>query len=191
MAALLIRPQQVAYFTTAFLLSATVLVIPYLLALALFAERAHDPELLHRHVRRTLPFALLLCRRRSSSSSKSPLPFVLRIFGPAYVANGTTALRLLVLVGPAYVIKDHYVAIRRGQGRITESAKVMALGTAAEAVGAASGAVLWGMNGLCLGWAFAATCEAALLTPSVGVVFRRNPAVAADTNPGPGDTERS
>ena len=63
--------------------------------------------------------------------------------------NGTTALRLLVLVGPAYVIKDHYVAIRRAQGRLGHAAKVMAVGTSAEAAGAALGGIYWGMTGLC------------------------------------------
>ena len=83
-------------------------------------------------------------------------PLVMRIFGPAYVMNGTTALRLLVLVGPAYVIKDHYVAIRRAQGRLGHAAKVMAAGTCAEAAGAALGGIYWGMTGLCIGWVIGA-----------------------------------
>jgi O-antigen/teichoic acid export membrane protein len=170
-AALLIRPQQVAYFTTAFLLSATVLIIPYLLTLALFAEEANDEDLLHRHIRRTLPVGLALCGA-IVIGVEIAAPFVLRIFGPAYVTNGTTALRLLVLVGPAYVIKDHYVVIRRAQGRITHAAKVMALGTSGEVVGAVLGALLQGMIGLCVGWALAASAEALLLTPSVLQVYR-------------------
>ena len=115
MAALLIPPQQVAYFSTAFLLSSTVMIIPYLLALSLFAERSGDEGLLHRHVRRTLPLGLAL-GFGLVVAVQIAAPVVLRIFGPAYAANGTTALRLLVLVGPAYVIKDHYVAIRRRAG---------------------------------------------------------------------------
>ena len=57
---LLVSPSEVALFSAAYLLSATMLIIPYLLALALFAERSGDPGLLHRHVRRTLPFGLAL-----------------------------------------------------------------------------------------------------------------------------------
>ncbi len=114
MAALLIPPQQVAYFSTAFLLSSTVMIVPYLLALSLFAERSGDEGLLHRHVRRTLPLGLAL-GFGLVVAVEIAAPVVLRIFGPAYAANGTTALRLLVLVGPAYVIKDHYVAIRLGR----------------------------------------------------------------------------
>jgi O-antigen/teichoic acid export membrane protein len=185
MAALLIRPQQVAYFSTAFLLSATVLIIPYLLALSLFAERSGDPRLLHRHIRRTLPFGLALCCGIVLAVQVAA-PVVLRVFGPAYAANGTTALRLLILVGPAYVIKDHYVAIRRAQGRLGHAAKVMAAGTSAEAVGAALGGIYWGMTGLCIGWAVAASCEAVVLLPAVSQVFRRHRAAEPDPGDSPG-----
>ncbi len=178
-AALLIAPQQVAYFTAAFLLSASVLIIPYLLALALFAEKAGDQELLHRHVRRTLPLGLALCGA-IVVVVQLVAPIALRIFGPAYSENGATALRLLILVGPSYVVKDHYVAIRRAQGRLANASRIMALGTSAEAVGAAVGGVLWGMIGLCVGWAIAATCEALVLLPAVMKVFRRTPFTESD-----------
>jgi O-antigen/teichoic acid export membrane protein len=185
MAALLIPPQQVAYFSTAFLLSATVLIIPYLLALSLFAERSGDQGLLHRHVRRTLPFGLALCIG-IVVAVEITAPFVLRIFGPAYAMNGTTALRLLILVGPAYVIKDHYVAIRRAQGRLGQAAKVMAAGTSAEAVGAALGGIYWGMTGLCIGWAVAASGEAVVLLPAVMRVYHRDLPVEPDPGGSPG-----
>src|SRR6202044_3052946 len=99
-------------------------------------------------------------------------PYALRLFGPAYAANGTTALRILILVGPAYVIKDHYVSIRRAQGRLSHAAKVMGLGTTAEVSGAALGGALWGLTGICAGWAVAASCEAVFLLPAVLEVFR-------------------
>jgi hypothetical protein len=44
-AALLIPPQQLAYFSTAFLVESTAMVIPYLLALSLFAEISGDQSL--------------------------------------------------------------------------------------------------------------------------------------------------
>jgi O-antigen/teichoic acid export membrane protein len=179
MAALLIPPQQVAYFSTAFLLSATVLIIPYLLALALFAERSGDQGLLHRHVRRTLPLGLALCGGIVVVVQVAA-PLVLRVFGPAYVINGTTPLRLLILVGPAYVIKDHYTAIRRAQGRLGNAAKVMAAGTAAEAVGAALGGIYGSMTGLCIGWAVAASLEAVVLLPAVIQVYHRDLPVEPD-----------
>jgi len=113
-------------------------------------------------------------------------PFALRIFGPAYVANGTTALRLLVLVGPAYVIKDHYVAIRRVQGRLSQAAMMMEAGTSAEAAGAALGGIYWGMTGLSAGWAIASACEAVILLPAVLRVFHRDPSVGPDRSRSPG-----
>ncbi len=61
MAALLILPQQVAYFITADLVATAVLMIPYLLALSLFAAKSHDPHVLHDLLRRTLPLGLAAC----------------------------------------------------------------------------------------------------------------------------------
>ena len=61
-AALLIVPREVAYFSTALLVSSTAMIVPYLLALSLFAELSGDPSLLlHRLVRRTLPLGLAMC----------------------------------------------------------------------------------------------------------------------------------
>jgi O-antigen/teichoic acid export membrane protein len=174
-ATLLISPQQVAYFSAAYLLSATLLIIPYLLALSLFAERSGDPGLLHRHVRRTLPFGLALCGAIVLVVLIAA-PYALRLFGPAYAANGTTALRILILVGPAYVIKDHYVSICRAQGRLSHAAKISATGTLAEIVGSALGGVWWGLTGICVGWAITASCEALFLLPAVLQVYRRSPA---------------
>jgi O-antigen/teichoic acid export membrane protein len=179
-ATLLILPRQLAYFSTAFLVESTAMVIPYLLALSLFAEISGDQSLLHRHVRRTLPLGLALCGAIVVVAEVAA-PLVLRIFGPGYAMNGTTALRLLVLVGPAYVIKDHYVAIRRAQGRLGHAAKVMAAGTCAEAAGAALGGIYWGVTGLCSGWAIAATGEAVVLLPAVIRVFRRDRPVEPGT----------
>ena len=189
-AALLVPPQQVAYFSTALLLSSTVQLVPYLLALSLFAEMAGNPDLLHSHVRRTLPLGLALSGGIAVAVQVAA-PLVLRIFGPEYVMNGTTALRILILVGPAYVIKDHYVAIRRTQGRLGHAAKVMAAGTTAEAAGAALGGIYWGMTGLCTGWAVGALCEAVALLPPVIRVFRRHPTVEPDSGGSPGRGPRS
>jgi len=184
-AALLISPQQLAYFSTAFLLSSTAMIVPYLLTLSLFAEMSGDEGLLHRHVRRTLPLGLALSGGILVVVALAA-PLVLRIFGSAYAVNGTTALRLLLLLGPAYVIKDHYVAIRRTQGRLSDAAKAMAAGSVAEAAGAALGGIYWGMTGLCVGWAVASWCEAAVLLPIVIRVFRREPPAENGSGPNAG-----
>ena len=171
-ATLLVSPQEVAYFSAAFLLEATLLTVPYLLSLALFAERSGDPGLLHRQVRRTLPFGLAIVGAIVLVVQVAA-PYALRIYGPQYAANETTALRLLILIGPAYVIKDHYVAIRRAQHRMSRAAKVMVIGTTAEVGAALLGGVFWGLTGICAGWAVCASVEAMFLLPSVLRVYRR------------------
>ncbi len=170
-AVLLISPQQVAYFSAAYLVSATMLSIQYMLALSLFAERSGDPELLSRNVRRTLPLAISLVLG-IVLVVEITAPYLLRIFGPAYAANGTTALRILVLVGPAYVVKDHYVSIRRAQHRMSHAAAIMGIGTTAEVIGSALGGVLWGVTGIAVGWVAVASCEALFLLPAVLQVYR-------------------
>jgi O-antigen/teichoic acid export membrane protein len=180
MATLLVSPSDVAYFSAAFLFSSALLAVPYLLALSLFAERSGDPDLLHRNVRRTLPAGLLLVGG-IILVVEIAAPYALRLFGPAYAANGTTALRILILVGPAYVIKDHYVSIRRAQHRMTQAATVMAIGTAVEVAGSAVGGALWGLNAICLGWVIAASGVALFLLSPVLHVFRRVPAIDSDT----------
>jgi GT2 family glycosyltransferase/O-antigen/teichoic acid export membrane protein len=177
-AALLILPRQVAYFITADLVATTLLIIPYLLALSLFAAKSGDPQVLHQLLRQTLPLGLAACGAIVLVVELAA-PRILQFFGPAYVVHGSTALRLLILIGPSYVIKDHYVAIRRAQGRLGDATRVIGLGTALEAVGVAVGGVLWGTTGLCLGWAIAAACEALVLSPVVIQVYRRAPVMAS------------
>ena len=182
-ATLLISPSDVAYFSAAFLLGSAMMVIPYLLALSLFAERSGDPGLLHRNVRRTFPLGLALIGGMILVVEIAA-PYALRLFGPAYAENGTTALRLLILVGPAYVIKDHYVSIRRAQHRMTHASSIMAIGTAVEVAGSAVGGALWGLNGICLGWVVAASCEAMFLLAPVLHVFRHAPVVDSEAGNG-------
>jgi O-antigen/teichoic acid export membrane protein len=178
-ATLLISPSSVAYFSAAFLLGSAMMVIPYLLALSLFAERSGDPGLLHRNVRRTFPLGLALIGGMILVVELAA-PYALRLFGPAYAENGTTALRLLILVGPAYVIKDHYVSIRRAQQRMAHASSIMAMGTAVEVAGSAVGGAVWGLNGICLGWVVSASCEALLLLAPVLQVFRHAPVVDSE-----------
>jgi len=178
-ATLLISPSDVAYFSVAFLLGSAMLVIPYLLALSLFAERSGDPGLLHRNVRRTFPIGLALIGA-IILVVQIGAPYALHVFGAAYFANGTMALRIFILLGPAYVIKDHYVSIRRAQHRMARASSTMSIGTVTEVAGAAIGGVLWGLNGIFLGWVVSASCEALLLLPPVLHVYRHTPAIHSE-----------
>lgn len=171
LATLIILPRQVAYFVTASLLESTVMIVPYLMALALFAERPDDPDLLHRHLRRTLPLSFAMCGAIIIGAELTA-PVVLQFFGPLYAAHASSVLRLLVFVGPSYVVKDHYVAIKRARGHLASAAKVVAVGTAAETGAAALGGIYLGGMGLALGWVIGAACVAAALSPPVLQAYR-------------------
>lgn len=165
-AALLVAPGQLAYFTTAQLVAGTLNLLPYLLALSLFAETTSEAGLLRRHVRRTLPLALA-ASAAIAVVVEIGAPLALRVFGTGYAAHGTVALRLLVLSGLPYVMKDHYVAIRRAERRLGDAVRVIAAGTVLEIGAAAAGGAAFGLDGLCLCWVIATACLGLAVTPVV------------------------
>ena len=174
--ALLLQPRDYAYFAVAQLISSTVMLVPALLATSLFAETVGDEALLSRHIRRTLPIGLG-CSVAMLAILEPGAGLVLRVFGGEYAAHGATTLRLLLLGGVAYVIKDHFVAIRRAQGRLVAAARTVAVTTVAEAALTALGGALYGVDGLCGFWVLATVLEAAVFAPVVWrVVHGRTPA---------------
>ncbi len=171
LAALFLIPQDYAYFSIAQLVSSTVLLLPALLAMSLFAEASGDPSSLAIHVRRTLPIGMGCCIA-ALAIVEPGASTILGVFGPQYAEHGTTILRLLMLAGIPYVIKDHYVAIRRAQDRLTEAARVVTVATGFEAAAAAAGAALFGVEGLCGFWVAATIVEAVFFAPVTWRVIR-------------------
>jgi O-antigen/teichoic acid export membrane protein len=174
LAAVLLVARQYAYFSVAQLVSSTALLLPALLTMSLFAEATGDATLLRRSIRRTFPVGVACCVTVLVVVEPTA-PWVLSVFGHAYAAQGATTLRLLLLGGLAYVVKDHYVGIRRAQRRLTQAAAAVAIGTAAEFAAATVGAALYGVRGLCAFWVVAAFCEAAFFLPVVWKLVRRDP----------------
>jgi O-antigen/teichoic acid export membrane protein len=173
-AALLVAPGQLAYFTTAQLVAGTLNLLPYLLALSLFAETGNDEALLQRHVRRTMPFALA-ASVAIAVAVEAGAPLALKVFGASYSSHGTVALRLLVLSGLPYVLKDHYVAIRRAQRRLGDAVRVIAAGTVLEIGAAAAGGAAFGLDGLCLCWVIATALLGLAVSPVVVKTLRGAP----------------
>jgi O-antigen/teichoic acid export membrane protein len=170
-AALLVTSRQYAYFGTAMTLATFILVPTGLLAMALFAEAPSDEQLLARLVRRTLPSALALSVAVVAVAELGA-SLALRFFGASYAVHGATIFRLLVLITPFYVLKDHYAAIRRAQGMLQRAARVVAVGTAVETTGAAVGGVVWGLPGLAVGWVIGAAAEVLFLLPAISRTYR-------------------
>ena len=58
---------------------------------------------------------------------------------------------------------------------LSHASRVMTIGTIAEVAAAAVGGAMFGLTGICAGWAIAASCEAVVLLPGVLRVYRRVP----------------
>lgn len=165
-AALVALPREVAYFNTARLIAGALLTIPFLLSVALFAATADDEFKLYDRIRMSVPLGLIL----ASGCAALAIIFggeIMLVFGAAYARNGIGYLRILVLAGPLLVIKDHYVAIRRVQRRLSEAARVILAATILEAAAALVGGLLFSVTGICVGWLLALALEACWTGPAV------------------------
>lgn len=149
-------------FSTALQVTGFVFALPYAISVALFAAAKGDEREVLDRMRFTLPLGLGLSVL--ANLALFPLaPYLLSIFGSVYADQGTVVLRVLVLAGIPFVIKDHFVALRRVQNRTTQATVVLLGCTAVELAGALTGARLAGTVGLCVGWVIVLAFEAVLL----------------------------
>ncbi|MCM3887283.1 lipopolysaccharide biosynthesis protein [Frankia sp. R82] len=159
---LTISAERNGYFSIVQLIAGFVFVLPYSITIGLFAAADGDPDLVVRRMRTTIPLGLA-----ASLAADGVLylggGLILAGFGHDYATAGLGTLRIFVLAGLAFVIKDHYVALRRVQGRTGPAAAVCCVGGLVELVAAAVGAHLGGTAGLSAGWLLALTVEAVLL----------------------------
>ncbi len=89
------------------------------------------------------------------------------MFGHIYAEQAAWSLRILALGTFPYLIRSHYVAICRIQGRILYALVPMALGTLLELSAATLGARLGGLSVLSLGWVAALCAEALFMSRTV------------------------
>ena len=151
-----------ASFTAAIMLAGFVFALPYAISVGLFAAARGDESEIITRMRLTVPFGLAI----SALASLVIIPLanpLLHIFGSDYADDGTTILRIIVLAGIPFVIKDHYIALRRVQGRTTSALGVTSVFLVLELAGAATGAYFGGAVGLCLGWLAVLVVEALVL----------------------------
>lgn len=169
----LMSATQTAYFNQARLLADTIVALPYLLTLALFAT-ADSVEGFRRKAPRTLVMGMILA-----------LSFIvvgglfgrilLLLFGTRYSQESWPLLVIILAACPGMVIKDHFVVLRRLQGMRRQGALTMALWSAAELTGAIVGGLLGGTTGLCLGWMATSTGCALIALPVLIKAIRRPP----------------
>lgn len=163
MVTVLLSARENAYFNSAVLVSGFVFALPYAIAISLFASSAGSERDVVSRMKITLPFSLAV----GALAYLVMLPLagtILGVFGASYASEGVTILRILALAGLPFVIKDHYIAVRRVQGRTTDALRALGGLLVLELIGAAFGAHLGGSVGLGLGWFAVLVVEAAVLT---------------------------
>lgn len=149
-----------AWFYVSWMLGGLGTVFPSVLATVLYATTSVQPEVLTQKVRLTLSMAI------AASILVNCVIFIgarqlLWLFGSSYAQHAEWSLRILALATIPRVIKDHYIAICRIQGRVIHAVLPMAIGGVLELGMAALGAHYGGLTGLSLGWACAICAEAA------------------------------
>src|SRR5208337_1953135 len=100
---------------------------------------------------------------------------LLLMFGTSYSQKSWPLLLLILATGPAVLIKDHFVVLRRLQGMRRRGALTMALWSAAELTGAVVGGLVGGVTLLCFGFVATSTACALIALPAVIRAMRRQP----------------
>jgi peptidoglycan/xylan/chitin deacetylase (PgdA/CDA1 family)/O-antigen/teichoic acid export membrane protein len=164
---------QVAYFAQASLLANTVLALLYFLTVALFAS-VEDLDAFRQKAVKILVLGVLLALAIITGGAILGR-FLLLIFGSDYARNSMPLLMIILAGGPAILIKDLFVVLRRLQGLRALGAKVIGLWSAAELLGAAIGGLVGGLTMLCLAWLATTTTCALLALPVLLKAMRRQP----------------
>ena len=155
-----------AWFYVSWNLSGIGNIIISSLTMVLYAVSAAQPRILARRIRLTLGLAFLACLAINAIFFLGTRQ-ILELFGHGYAEQAALSLRLLSLESFLFIIKSHYVAVRRIHGRVAPTA-LITIATGALEVGASTlGVHLGGLTGLSLGWLSAMGIEAALMSPTV------------------------
>ncbi len=151
-----------ASFYIAWLVVNLAFVAPGSLATVLYTVGSGDRDALAEKIRMTLKLALVLTVAATIVllSVAGPL---MSIFGKSYSENATTVLRILALSGIPILVKNHYVAVVRIQGRVRAAQPLVWFGTVLELALAAAGASAAGLEGLAVGWTAAVFVEGIIM----------------------------
>jgi O-antigen/teichoic acid export membrane protein len=164
--AALLSTTATAYYYTAGTISSLVYAGPVSLATVLFAIGAAEPAAMAQRLRFSLGLATIL-----GLAANAVLLLVggriLGMFGRLYAQEATTPLLILSLGVFPIIVREHYAAIRRIQGRPTGGAPLILAGSALKLSMAMIGARMDGLIGLTIGLLVAGLVEASVLAPAV------------------------
>jgi O-antigen/teichoic acid export membrane protein len=155
-----------AWFYISWNLSGIGNIVASALTLALYAVSAAQPQTLARKMRLTLGLGLGTCILINIVLLFGTQQ-VLGFFGHSYAEQAAWSLRILSVETFPFLIKTHYVAVRRIRGRVAPTALITVATGLLEVGGAALGVHLGGLIGLSLGWLAAMCIEVVFMLPTV------------------------
>jgi O-antigen/teichoic acid export membrane protein len=145
-----------AWFFVSWSIASVANIVSSALTTTLYAVSSAQPALLARKIRVTVSLAFLASALASCVLLLGTTQ-VLGLFGHSYAEHAAWSLRILAVESFPFIIKNHYIAVCRIQGRVAHASLVMIASVALELGGSVLGAYLGGLTGLSLGW-FAAVC---------------------------------
>jgi O-antigen/teichoic acid export membrane protein len=155
-----------AWFYVSWQVAGFMFVVPTIILTVLYATISGNPTALAQKTRLTLSLAFVASMVAAVVALLAARQ-VLGLFGQAYAEQSASSLRILPLGSFPIIIKHHYVAICRMQGRMACATLSMIVGGLFELGVAALGARFGGLPGLSLGWVAAAYIEAAFMSRTV------------------------
>jgi len=161
-----VSPSAAAAYYVAWMLAFFLYSIPSNLTTVLFAIAAADPAAIAGKLRLSLRLSFVIGIIGMAALGLSA-HLVLSIFGPGYVRTAFLPLMTLI-IGYIFVVpRSHFVAVRRAQGRVSQAAVILTIGTAMEIIGAVVGAKLHGLAGLSVALLLARIIEGLMTAPTV------------------------
>ncbi|MEP7161782.1 MAG: MATE family efflux transporter [Dermatophilaceae bacterium] len=165
-ASTLVSPEAGAAFFMAWMIAGLAYIVPSHLSTALFAVGAGRLEELRAKLRVGLATAtgLGLIGVPALWLVSDPM---LRLFGVYYTEVATTPLRILAVCYFAMIVKYHYIAVTRVEGRLAVGSAMASVGALLEVGGAVIGALSHGILGLTIGFGIGLVLECIVMAPTV------------------------
>ncbi len=162
--AMVVTTEENGIYTTIRLASMVVFMLPYAVALSVFAQLSgaadQDPVYLRRVFWLAMVISLSICALIAAAA-----PFVLWPFGGTWAEQGSAYLRIIVIAGPLLVVKDQYIMRMRLDRRMTKLMWYVAFSAVLEVGFTAVGGLRWGLAGALIGWNIALAVIAVVAIP--------------------------
>lgn len=183
--AMVVTTEDNGIYTTIRLASMVVFMLPYAVALSVFAQLSgsaeQDPAYLRRVFWLAIGISLTLCAVIAAAA-----PLVLWPFGGHWAEVGSSYLRIILIAGPLLVVKDQYIMRTRLERRMTTLLWYVVVSAVLEVGLTVIGGLRWGLGGALAGWNLALALVAAYALPQL---FSLSAGHGARPPPSPADVQ--